>query len=198
MNNTTPQVDGYIRKNKKWQKELEALRAIVLECSLVEEVKWRAPCYTFEGRNVVLLGALKDCCVLSFMKGALLKDTKGVLEKPGENTQAGRVIRLASVQEIDAMKTTLKAYVKEAIKVEKSGLKVDFKKSPEPMPEELVAALDENPALKKAFEALTPGRQRGYILHFSSAKQSKTRVSRIEKCTPQILEGIGLNDWKAK
>jgi len=177
-----------------WEEELAKLRVVILDCQLTEESKWGVPCYTFQKKNVVILSALKEYCAVSFFKGALLKDPKGVLEKAGENTQAARVIRFTNVRQIAKMKSTLKAYIGEAIEIEKAGLKVSFKASPEPIPEELIGKMDEMPALKTAFEALTPGRQRGYILHFSSAKQSKTREARIEKCVEKILEGKGLND----
>ena len=190
-----PQVDGYLRKNKQWQNELKELRRIILDCPLTEEVKWRVPCYTHEGHNVVFLGAFKESCVLSFVKGALLKDRKHILVKPGENTQSARAIRFTSVQEIAKLEPTLKAYIREAIEAETAGLKVKFKKITEhEVPEELQKKLDKDAAFKTAFRALTPGRQRAYILHFSSAKQSKTRESRIEKCTPRILRGKGLDD----
>lgn len=199
MNQMNPKVDGYLRKNKKWHEELTALRKIVLDCQLTEDVKWRVPCYTFENNNVVIISGLKEYCALSFFKGVLLKDPKGILVAPGENTQAGRLIRFTDVQTIVGMEATLKAYTLEAIDVEKAGLKVAFKKTPEPIPDELQIKLDEVPALKTAFEALTPGRQRAYILHFSSAKQSKTRAARVEKCMPQILDGKGFNeDYKRR
>lgn len=194
MPQPNPKVDGYIRKNKPWSDALTALRAIVLTCPLTEDIKWRAPCYTVDGGNVVMLGAFKDCCTLSFLKGALLNDPKGILEKPGENTQAARVIRFTDVAQIPKMKPTLKAYILEAIEVEKAGLTYEFKKEPQPVPEELQAKLDEMPAFKKAFEALTPGRQRGYVLHIAAAKQSKTRTARVEKHIPRILEGKGMHD----
>ena len=195
MNKTNPSVDGYIRKSKEWQEPLQKLRTIILDCGLTEEVKWRASCYTVEGRNVVMIGAFKDCCVLSFVKGALLEDAKGILVKPGENTQSARVIRFTDVRDIVKMERVLKAYVREATKVENAGLKVSFKEiSEHAVPEEFRKKLDEVPALKAAFEALTPGRRRAYLLHFSAAKQSKTRASRVEKWTPQILDGKGLDD----
>lgn len=181
-------------KVNSWQEELAQLRMIVLDCGLTEELKWGVPCYTFQKSNIVLVSAFKENCALSFFKGALLKDTPGILEKPGENTQAGRLIRFTNVHEIVKMEAILKAYIYEAIEVEQAGLKVNFKKNPEPIPEELQKKLDEIPALKTAFEALTPGRQRGYILYFSAAKQSKTRASRVEKYIEQILKGKGLND----
>jgi uncharacterized protein YdeI (YjbR/CyaY-like superfamily) len=195
MNKPNPRVDGYIRKLKKWKDELQALRAILLDSPLTEDVKWRVPCYTFEGKNVVILITLKDCCVLSFVKGALLKDPQGILVKPGENTQSGRVIRFTGVDEITALEPVLKAYVREAAEAEKNGAKVAYKKITEfAVPQELQEKLDGMPALKAAFNALTPGRQRGYLLHFSGAKQSKTRTSRVEKCVERILKGKGLDD----
>jgi uncharacterized protein YdeI (YjbR/CyaY-like superfamily) len=195
MNKMNPKVDGYLRKSKKWQKELQKLRIILLDCPLNEEVKWRHPCYTFQENNIVILGAFKESCVLTFVKGALLKDANGILVKPGENTQSARVIRFTNVQQIVELEPFLKAYVREAIEVEKAGLKVKFKKITEfKIPEELKKKLDEIPALKTAFRALTPGRQRAYLLYFSAAKQSKTRDSRIEKCMRQILDGKGLDD----
>jgi len=190
-----PQVDGYVRKNKKWQKELQKLRTILLDSPLKEEVKWRVPCYTFEDSNVVILGAFKESCVLSFVKGALLKDPKGILTLPGENTQSARVIRFTDVDQINELEPAIKAYIDEAIEVEKAGLKVTFKKPSEfKIPQEFQTKLDEMPGLKKAFAALTPGRQRAYLMHISAAKQSKTRTSRVEKCIPRILKGKGLDD----
>ena len=195
MTKTNPSVDGYIRKNKPWSQELEALRRIVLECGLTEEIKWCVPCYTFEEHNVVFLGSFKDACTLSFVKGALLKDSKEILELPGPNTQSARVIRFTEAEQITKLKPTLKAYIREAIEAEKAGLKVAFKKIDEhETPEELQAKFDDDPAFEKAFRALTPGRQRAYLIHFSGAKQSKTRTARIAKHTQRILEGKGLND----
>jgi len=195
MSRLNPKVDGYLRKSKKWQKELSKLRMILLDCELTEEVKWRHPCYTFQESNVVILGGFKEWCVITFVKGALLKDAKHVLVKPGENTQAARMVRFTNVEQIVEMEPVLKAYIQEAIEVEKAGLKVKLKKISEyKAPEELQKKLDEIPALKTAFAALTPGRQKGYILYFSAAKQSKTRESRIAKCMRQILNGKGLDD----
>jgi uncharacterized protein YdeI (YjbR/CyaY-like superfamily) len=195
MRGMNPKVNGYLRKNKKWQEELEKLRRIILDCQLTEEVKWRVPCYTINNRNVVILGAFKEYCALSFVKGALLKDVHGVLRKPGENTQSARLIRFTHIREIVEMEPILKAYIHEAIAVEKAGLKVKLKKITEhKVPEELQNKLDEIPSLKTAFRALTPGRQRAYLLYFSAPKQSKTRASRIEKCMQQILDGKGLDD----
>jgi uncharacterized protein YdeI (YjbR/CyaY-like superfamily) len=189
-----PKVDGYLRRAKKWQEELERLRMIILQCELTEELKWDKPCYTFQKSNIVILQGFKDSCALLFAKGALLNDPNSILEKPGENTQAARRIRFTNVREIVEMEPILKAYINEAIEAEKAGLKIDFKTNPEPVPEELQKKLDEIPALKTAFAALTPGRQRGYVLYFSAPKQSKTRESRVEKCVKQILRGKGLND----
>lgn len=190
-----PKVDAFLSKSKKWKEEFEALREIILGCQLTEELKWGVPCYTFQGKNVVLIHGFKEYCAILFFKGALLKDAKGVLITQTENTQASRQIRFTSVQEVSKMQAVLKSYIKEAIKVEKDGLQVPFKKTEEfNMPEEFQRKLKEFPKLKTAFEALTPGRQRAYLLHFSGAKQSKTRESRVEKCMPQILEGKGLDD----
>ena len=190
-----PKVDGYLRKAKKWQEELEKLRMIILDCQLTEELKWGKPCYTFQKSNIVILQGFKEFCALLFAKGALLNDPNSILEKPGENTQAARRIPFTNVREIVEMETILKAYIYEAIEVEKAGLKVNFKKTTEfIIPEEFQNRLDEIPALKTAFDALTPGRQRAYILYFSAPKQSKTRESRVEKSMQQILNGKGLND----
>jgi uncharacterized protein YdeI (YjbR/CyaY-like superfamily) len=190
-----PKVDAYLSKAKKWQEEFEKLRMIILDCQLTEELKWGVPCYTFEKRNIVLIHGFKEYCALLFVKGALLNDAKGILTTQTENTQAGRQIRFTNVREIVEMETILKAYIYEAIEVEKAGLKVNFKKTTEfIIPEEFQNKIDEIPALKTAFDALTPGRQRAYILYFSAPKQSKTRESRVEKCMQQILNGKGLND----
>jgi uncharacterized protein YdeI (YjbR/CyaY-like superfamily) len=189
-----PKVDVFLSKAKKWQEELKKLRMIILDCQLTEELKWGKPCYTFQKSNLVIIIPLKESCALMFCKGALLNDANDILIKPGENTQAGRWIKFTNVREIVEMETILKAYIYEAIEVEKAGLKVNFKRNPEPVPEEFQNKLDEIPALKTAFDALTPGRQRAYILYFSAPKQSKTRESRVEKCMQQILNGKGLND----
>lgn len=190
-----PKVDWFFNKDTEWQKEYKKLRAIVLECGLTEELKWGVPCYTYKNTNVVLIHGFKEYCALLFHKGVLLKDEEGILIQQTENVQSARQIRFTNVQEITEMEATLKAYIYEAIEVEKAGLKVEMKKTSEfDMPEEFQKALDEKAGLKDAFEALTPGRQRGYLLHFSQPKQSKTRVSRIEKCMPHIFEGKGLND----
>jgi uncharacterized protein YdeI (YjbR/CyaY-like superfamily) len=190
-----PRVDAYLRKTTKWREEIEKLRAILLGHPLTEELKWGKPCYTFQKSNVNIIIPLKESCALMFCKGALLKDAKRILTKPGENTQAGRWIKFTSAREIAGVKTVLKAYILEAIEAEKAGLKVKYKKSSEfIIPPELQTKLDAIPALKTAFAALTPGRQRAYLLYFSAAKQSQTRESRIEKWKPQILKGKGLND----
>lgn len=189
-----PNVDEYLRQAKQWQDEMAALREIALGGGLSEAWKWRAPCYTFGKSNVAIIGAFKEYCALSFFKGALLDDPKGILTKPGKNTQAGRLVRLTDLEQIKQLTPALKKLVAEAIRVEKAGLKVEFKKQSDPIPEELQNSFDDNPALQSAFEALTPGRQRAYSLHFSSAKQSKTRQARIEKCMPRIFAGKGLND----
>ncbi|MDF2156349.1 YdeI/OmpD-associated family protein [Algoriphagus sp. CAU 1675] len=178
-----------------WEDELQELRSIILETGLNEELKWSVPCYTFQGKNLLLLAAFKEYCALSFFKGSLLKDEKKLLHQPGENSQATRQFRFTQLGEIQEMESILKAYIQEAKELEKAGLKVDFKeKKALVFPDELLQKFEENPVLKRAFEALTPGRQRAYTLYFSAAKQSKTRASRIEKCIPQIFEGKGLNE----
>ncbi|QDV17778.1 hypothetical protein Pan153_24330 [Gimesia panareensis] len=195
MKKKNPAVDAYFSKLKNWQKELTELRKILLNCPLTEELKWRNPCYTFQKSNVIITGCFKDCCSLSFFKGVLLKDPRKILSKPGENTRAGRLVRFTSLQEIIDLKPTLQDYITEAIELEHAGSKVDLKQEAElDVPDELQQKLKANAALKKAFAALTPGRQRAYLLHFSAARQSKTRVARIEKYTQQILDGKGLND----
>jgi uncharacterized protein YdeI (YjbR/CyaY-like superfamily) len=195
MTKTNPKVDAILSKEKNWKEEFEKLRAIFLASGLTEELKWGTPCYTFDKRNVVLMHGFKDYCALLFFKGALLKDPNRILIKQTENVQSARHIRFTSVREIVKMKSILKAYVNEAIEVEKAGLKVNFKKTSEfTVAEEFQNKLDQSPALKKAFRALTPGRQRAYLLYFSAAKQSKTRESRVGKCMPRILAGKGLDD----
>ncbi|UGQ48324.1 YdeI/OmpD-associated family protein [Massilia endophytica] len=190
-----PKVDAFLSRQKNWKPEFEELRSILLDCPLTEELKWGVPCYALDGKNVVLMHGFKEYCALLFFKGALMKDGKGILVTQTENTQSTRQIRFTGVQEIVKMKSVLKAYIKEAIEIEKAGLKVEFKETAEfNMPDEFRFELQRNPALRNAFEALTPGRQRGYLLHFSAAKLSKTREARIEKCTPRILDGMGLND----
>lgn len=190
-----PTVDAVLAKAKAWKDEMLALRAIALDSGLTEDFKWGQPCYTLDGHNVVLIHGFKEYCALLFFKGALMQDPKGILIQQTENVQAGRQIRFTSVQEIVKQKKTLQSYIRNAIEVEKSGLKVPMKKTAEfSFPEELERKMDELPALRTAFEALTPGRQRGYLLHFSSAKQASTRESRIEKCVQRILNGKGLDD----
>ena len=190
-----PKVDWFFDKATKWQKEFQKLREIILDCHLTEELKWGQPCYTFEKSNIVLIHGFKEYCALLFFKGALLKDPKGILIQQTENVQAARQIRFTNIADIGKMERTLKAYIFEAVKVEEAGLKVNFKKTTDfKIPEEFQKKLDKNRTLKTAFNALTPGRQRGYIFYFSSAKQSKTRESRIEKSTQQILDGKGLDD----
>ncbi|MET3114143.1 uncharacterized protein YdeI (YjbR/CyaY-like superfamily) [Pedobacter sp. CG_S7] len=190
-----PNVDFYFSKAKKWKEELEQLRMIVIDCGLTEELKWGVPCYTFQKSNLVLIHVFKEYCALLFFKGALLIDANGILIQQTENVQAGRQIRFTNVQEILEMKNILKAYIYEAIEVEKAGLKVNFKKTTEfIIPEEFQNKLNAIPALKTAFDSLTPGRKRAYLLHFSAPKQSKTRESRVEKCMQQILNGKGLNE----
>lgn len=187
-------VDALLRK-KEWQQELKELRRIILESELTEDVKWRTPCYTFQNHNVVLIGKFKEFCVLSFFKGALLKDSKKILVKPGENSQSARIIRFTDLKEIKKLESTLKSYIREAIAVEKAGQKVKLKKITEhAIPEELQKKFKTDPAFKAAFRALTPGRQRGYLIHFSGAKQSATRVARIEKSAKQIFAGKGMHD----
>jgi uncharacterized protein YdeI (YjbR/CyaY-like superfamily) len=190
-----PKVDFYFNKEKRWQQEIEQLRTIVLDCQLTEELKWGCPCYMFEKSNIVLIHVFKEYCALLFFKGALLKDPNGILVQQTKNVQSARQIRFTNVQEIVEMKPVLEAYIYEAVEVEEAGLKVDFKeKAALVFPEEFQKKLDENKALKTAFNALTPGRQRAYNLYFSAAKQAKTREARVEKCIPQILEGKGLED----
>ncbi len=190
-----PKVDEFLSKAKKWKEEYEKLRNIVLDCELTEEFKWMHPCYTFQNKNIVLIHGFKEYCALLFHKGALLKDAHGILIQQTENVQAARQIRFTNVREIVAMETILKAYIYEAIEVEKAGLEVNFKKNTEfIIPEEFQNKFDEIPALKTAFEALTPGRQRAYIFYFSEPKLSKTRESRVEKYLPHIFNGKGLND----
>ena len=195
MNRMNSKVDFYFNKAKKWQEEFEKLRMIILDCGLTEELKWGVPCYTFEKRNIVLIHGLKEYCALLFFKGALLNDPKDILIQQTKNVQAARQIRFTSVREIVKMKPILKAYIHEAIEVEKAGLKVNLKNTTEfIIPEEFQDKLDEIPSLKTAFDALTPGRQKAYVLYFSAPKQSKTREARVGKCMQQILNGKGLND----
>jgi uncharacterized protein YdeI (YjbR/CyaY-like superfamily) len=195
MNRMNPEVDVFLSKAEKWQEEFEKLRMIVLDCQLTEELKWRQPCYTFQKRNIVLIHGFKEYCALLFFKGSLLHDPNGILIQQTENVQAARQIRFTNVEEIVELEPILKDYIYEAIEVEKAGLKVKLKETSEfQIPEEFQNKLDENPALKTAFEALTPGRQRAYLFYFSQPKQSKTRESRVEKYLQQILNGKGLND----
>jgi len=188
-------VDGFLKKEKKWKSEFEKLRQIVLDCGLTEDFKWMHPCYTLDGKNIVLIHGFKEYCALLFHKGALLKDSDKILIQQTENTQSARQIRFTNVQEILDMENILKTYIQNAIEIEKAGLEVELKKTSEyTVPEELQAKFDEMPELKTAFESLTPGRQRAYLFYFSGAKQSKTRNSRIEKYIQNILDGKGLND----
>ncbi|MGQ1785125.1 YdeI/OmpD-associated family protein [Saccharicrinis sp. GN24d3] len=181
-------------KVHQWPEELSLLRAVVLECGLTEELKWGVPCYTFQNKNVLMVSALRDFCAISFFKGTLLKDAHHILVAPGENSRAVRYVKFNDTQGIIEREAILKAYIYEAIEIEKAGLKVDFKKNTEPFPKELENKFEEDPVFKSAFEALTKGRQRGYILYFTQPKQSKTRTARIEKCMPKILNGEGLHD----
>ena len=190
-----PKVDDFISEATKWQAEIKQLRTLLLDGGLTEEFKWRTPCYSFQGNNVVIIGCFKNYCTLSFFKGALLQDSHKVLSKPGENSQAVRFFKFTNLEEITEQKPTIKAYIFEAIEIEKAGLKVAFKSNTElEWVAELQMALDKNPALKTAFNALTPGRQRAYNLYFSEAKQPKTRETRIEKYTQRILDRKGIND----
>ncbi|MED1795976.1 YdeI family protein [Brevibacillus nitrificans] len=190
-----PKVDEFLSKSKKWREEFEKLRKIVLDCALTEEFKWMHPCYTLEGKNIVLIHGFKEYCALLFHKGALLKDPQGILIQQTENVQAARQIRFTDIQQIAEQEAVLKAYIMEAIEVEKAGLEVSLKKNEDyTVPEELQNKFEEMPALKAAFEELTPGRQRAYLLHFSQPKQAKTREARVEKYVQQILDGKGLND----
>jgi len=190
-----PKVDFYFNKAKKWKEEIELLRTIVLDCHLTEELKWGCPCYTHEGNNIVLIHVFKEYCALLLFKGVLLKDPKGILIQQTENVQAARQIRFTSVAQITKLKASIKAYIMEAVKVEEAGLKVEMKKTSEyAVPEEFQSKLDKDANLRKAFKALTPGRQKGYLFYFSQAKQAKTREARVEKYIPQILDGKGIVD----
>ena len=194
MERKNPKVDGLLRREKKWREEFEALRSIVLDCQLTEDVKWYQACYTLQGKNVVLIHGFKEYCALMFFKGALLKDTQRILITPGQH-QAARQIRFTNVRDIVKMEPILKAYIREAIEVEKAGVKVKLKKTADfKIPDEFQKKLDKIPALKAAFAALTPGRRRNYLFHFSQPKQSKTREARVERCMPLILNGKGLTD----
>ena len=195
MNRMNPKVDWFFNKATQWQEEFKKLRTTVLDCGLTEELKWGVPCYTFQESNIVLIHGFKEYCAILFVKGALLKDAKGVLIQQTENVQSARQIRFTNVREIVKLEPILKAYIHEAIEVEKSGLKVKLKKTADyKIPKEFQNKLDENLALKEAFSALTPGRQRQYLYYFSQPKLSKTREARVEKCTDRILDGMGLND----
>lgn len=195
MAEKNPKVDWFFNKDTQWQQAYGKLRTILLDCGLTEELKWGVPCYTLDGQNVVLIHGFKEYCAVLFFKGVLMKDFNAILVQQTADVQAARQIRFTSAAQVEEMKHVLKAYVEDAIAVEKSGQEVEFKKTDEfSMPLEFQVQLDEMPELKTAFEALTPGRQRGYLLHFSSAKQAKTRESRVEKCIPKILEGKGLDD----
>ncbi len=199
MNSTNPKVDFYFEKEKKWANEIRKLRSIILDCELTEELKWGCPCYTYGKSNIILIHVFKEYCALLFFKGALLKDTDGILIQQTENVQAARQVRFfaenGGVREIEKLEKKLKAYIYQAIEVERAGLKVNLKKTSDfKVPEEFQKKLDKSKTLKKAFDALTPGRQRAYLFYFSQPKQSQTRESRVEKCVKQILEGKGLND----
>ena len=195
MNRMNPKVDGFLRRAKEWREEFEILRKIILDCQLTEELKWGKPCYTFQQSNVVVIQGFKEYCALMFFKGALLKDADGILIQPTKNMQAARQMRFTDVREMVEMEPLLKAYIQEAIEVEKAGLKVKMKKTSDfPIPEEFQERLEAFPAVKAAFDALTPGRQRAYLLYFSAPKLSTTRESRVEKCMQQILDGKGLDD----
>lgn len=207
---TNPQVDQYLIdgcmrckyggtpqcKVHNWVEELKILRQIVLKTGLTEEIKWGVPVYTHKGKNIVTVNALKESANIGFFKGVLLADKQKILQQQG-NLQSDRIIKFTNKDDIEKMEDVLKSYILEAIAIEESGKKVEFKKNPEPLPDELLQAFEQNPAFKKAFYSLTPGRQRGYIIHFSQAKQSQTRISRIEKHKEHILNGIGLNDKPA-
>jgi uncharacterized protein YdeI (YjbR/CyaY-like superfamily) len=190
-----PEVDKFLREEEAWREEFTKLRSIILDCGLTEELKWGKPCYSFQGSNIVLIHGFKEYCAILFTKGALLKDPKGILIQQTKNVQAARQVRFTNVGQVVKLVSTLKAYIREAIEAEKAGLKVTYKKTSEfAMPEEFRNKLAQDSALKTAFEALTPGRQRGYLLYFSGAKQSQTREARIEKCIPLIFDGMGLMD----
>lgn len=195
MIKTNPEVDDFLSKVTSWKNEFVKLREIVLQCGLTEDFKWRHPCYTLDDKNILIIHGFKEYCAILFVKGVLLKDPEGILIRQTENVQAGRQIRFTGLQDVLDLESSIKAYIHEAIEVEKSGMKVPLKETEDFfVPEEFQSELDRDPALKNAFEALTPGRQKGYLLHFAAPKQSKTRVSRIEKCIPLIFDGIGLND----
>jgi uncharacterized protein YdeI (YjbR/CyaY-like superfamily) len=190
-----PKVDSFLRARKTWGKEFTKLREIILACDLAEDLKWGQPCYSLGGKNIILMHGFKEYCAVLFPKGALLKDPKGILIQQTKNVQAARQIRFTTLDEVRKTEKTLKAYIREAIEVEKRGLRVPFKRTKDfEMPIEFENKLDASAALKAAFEALTPGRQRGYLLYFTQAKQAKTREARVEKCIPRILDGMGLDD----
>lgn len=190
-----PKVDWFFNKAEKWKDEYEALRKICLDCGLTEELKWGCPCYTFQKKNILLIHGFKEYCALLFHKGVLLNDPMDILIQQTKNVQSARQMRFTELQEIVMLEPIIKTYIDEAVEVDKAGLEVEFKKTDEyEVPEEFQLKLDENPTLKDSFEALTPGRKRGYLLHFSGAKQSKTRMRRVEKCIPKILNGKGLQD----
>lgn len=188
------EVDKFVKDSEKWQEEIKKLRAIILKTNLEENFKWRLPCYSHSGSNIVIIQPFKACLALMFFKGKLLKDSAGVLSEIGPNSQSARRIEFESSKDITKLASTIKAYIKEAITIEESGQKVTVKKKSESIPEELTKMFSKSAKLKKAFDSLTPGRQRAYIIHFSSAKQSTTRQSRIEKCIPSILAGKGFNE----
>lgn len=193
MSEHNPKVDAFVSRAKRWQGEIQKLRSLLLECGLEEDIKWGKPCFMFEGKNVAIIQPFKEHCALMFFKGSLFDDTHGLLRSQGENTQSA--LRLEFTREAEITKTVLKSYVKQAIGVEKAGLEVDFKAKRElELPEELTQSLKKDRKLAKAFHALTPGRQRSYVLHITGAKQSATRIARIEKCVPQILAGRGMNE----
>ncbi|KAA8782931.1 hypothetical protein EC604_03605 [Paenibacillus amylolyticus] len=193
--NTNPKVDAYLSKIKTWKEESVKLREIILDCDLTEDYKWMHPCYTLNGKNVVLIHGFKEYCAIMFLKGSLLKDPHGILIQQTNNVQGGRQIRFTNLEQIIEQEEILKAYIREAIEVEQAGLKIEKKEVEQfAVPEELQQQFDANPAFQAAFEALTPGRQRAYLYHFSQPKQSKTKTSRIEKCMQPIMEGKGLND----
>ncbi|PZU87628.1 MAG: hypothetical protein DI529_06825 [Chryseobacterium sp.] len=189
-----PKVDEHINQSKQWKDEMNALRTIIIDCQLTEDFKWGKPCYSFQGKNIVIIQGFKEYFALLFFKGGIMKDSKHLLVKMGENTQVGRQMRFENVQDILDKKSIIKDYIFEAIEIEERGEKVQIKKEATPIPEEFQIKLDENRELKSAFESLTPGRQRAYLFHFSAPKQSKTRESRIEKSIPNILDGKGMND----
>jgi uncharacterized protein YdeI (YjbR/CyaY-like superfamily) len=190
-----PQVDQFLLNAKKWRSELELLRSILLESELHEELKWKQPCYTLNGKNVILLGGFKEFCIISFLKGVAMKDPEQLLTAQGENTNAWRVIKFTDVSEIIKLESTIKEYIAAAIQIEKEGVKVEIKETAtDPLPQELLKCFAEDPDFQKAFMSLTPGRQRGYLLYFNAPKQSKTRTSRIEQYSQRILNGKGFHD----